>query len=224
MWFMTRAGPQFNLIALLCFFGIFIGALFTRDQILLAAFGLPAGLFFFISIFTHALTRYNVADDAVRGCFRPLAVRRAGAPSLSPIPSFPDSRRPMPAAHSAGERCEKLEPAAPDHADIERRDRFPRLSGKLLAQGFVGHHALKLCRQRRHVSRLDQQAIFAAFEDLGRGAWAIGSDHGAARSQRLEQHIGIALIARRQHEQVGRGERRAHILAEARKRDPIAKR
>lgn len=59
MWFMTRAGPQFNLLALLCFFGVFFGALFTRDQVLLATFGLPAGLFFFIAIFTHALTRYT---------------------------------------------------------------------------------------------------------------------------------------------------------------------
>ena len=60
MWFMTRAGPLFNLLALLFFFGVFFGALFTRNQILLAAFGLPAGLFFFISTFTHAVTRYNL--------------------------------------------------------------------------------------------------------------------------------------------------------------------
>ena len=59
MWFMNRAGPLLTLLMLLCFFGVFFGALFTRNQILLAAFGLPAGLFFFISIFTHALTRYN---------------------------------------------------------------------------------------------------------------------------------------------------------------------
>ena len=59
MWFMTRAGALLNLLALLCFFGVFFVALFTRNQVLLAAFGLPAGLFFFISIFTHALTRYN---------------------------------------------------------------------------------------------------------------------------------------------------------------------
>ncbi len=59
MWFMHRPGPLLNLLMLLCFFGVFFGALFTRNQVLLAAFGLPAGLFFFISIFTHALTRYN---------------------------------------------------------------------------------------------------------------------------------------------------------------------
>ena len=58
MWFMPRAG-LFNLVALVCFFGIFFGALFTRDQVLLAAFGLPVGLFFFIAIFTHGLTRYT---------------------------------------------------------------------------------------------------------------------------------------------------------------------
>ena len=59
MWFMTRAGTLLNLLALLCFFGVFFVALFTRNQVLLAAFGLAAGLFSFISIFTHALTRYN---------------------------------------------------------------------------------------------------------------------------------------------------------------------
>ncbi len=59
MWFMTRAGTLLNLLMLLCFFGVFFGALFTRNQVLLAAFGLAAGLFSFISVFTHALTRYN---------------------------------------------------------------------------------------------------------------------------------------------------------------------
>ena len=59
MWFMNLAGPLLNLLVLPCFFGVFFGALFTRNQVLLAAFGLPAGLFFFISIFTHALVRYN---------------------------------------------------------------------------------------------------------------------------------------------------------------------
>jgi hypothetical protein len=60
MWFMTRAGPMFNLVAVLAFFGVFFAALVTRNQVLLAAFGLPAGLFFFISTFTHALTRYTM--------------------------------------------------------------------------------------------------------------------------------------------------------------------
>ena len=59
IWFMTLAGVIPNILAILCFFGVFFGALITRDQVLIAAFGLPAGLFFFISIFTHALTRYN---------------------------------------------------------------------------------------------------------------------------------------------------------------------
>ncbi len=59
MWFMDRAGALFNVVALLCFFGVFFGAIFFRNQALLAAFGLPAGLFFFVSIFTHAVTRYN---------------------------------------------------------------------------------------------------------------------------------------------------------------------
>ena len=59
MWFMTAAGPAFNFVALLCFFGVFFAALFVRNQILLASFGLAAGLFFFIAIFTHALVRYT---------------------------------------------------------------------------------------------------------------------------------------------------------------------
>ena len=48
-------------MALACFFSLFLGALFTCRQDLVAAFGLPAGLFAFISTFTHALTRYNAA-------------------------------------------------------------------------------------------------------------------------------------------------------------------
>jgi hypothetical protein len=59
MWFMDRAGALCNVAALLCFFGVFFGAIFFRNQVLLAAFGLPAGLFFFVSIFTHAVTRFN---------------------------------------------------------------------------------------------------------------------------------------------------------------------
>jgi hypothetical protein len=59
MWFFKQGGVLFNVVALLCFFAVFFGALFTDKQLLVAAFGLPAGLFFFISIFTHALTRYN---------------------------------------------------------------------------------------------------------------------------------------------------------------------
>ena len=180
MWFMTRAGPQFNLLALLCFFGIFFGALFTRDQVLLAAFGLPAGLFFFIAIFTHALTRYTSPMTpfvilSVLWLFAALA-RRA----YRRFPRFRALVDPCLRLIQPAERCEKLEPAAPHHADIERRDGLPRLSGKPLAQGLIGHHALKLCRQRGHVARLDQQAIFAAFEDFRSGAWAIGGDHRTA--------------------------------------------
>ena len=58
-WFMKRAGALFNLVAVMCFFGVFFGALLTGNRVLVAAFGLPVGLFFFISIFTHALTRYS---------------------------------------------------------------------------------------------------------------------------------------------------------------------
>jgi ABC-type multidrug transport system fused ATPase/permease subunit len=59
MWFLRQGGALFNIVALVCFFAVFFGALFVGNQLLVAAFGLPAGLFFFISIFTHALTRYT---------------------------------------------------------------------------------------------------------------------------------------------------------------------
>ena len=59
MWFMTAAGPLFNVVALLGFFGVFFGALIVRNRVLLASFGLAAGLFFFIATFTHALVRYT---------------------------------------------------------------------------------------------------------------------------------------------------------------------
>ena len=59
MWFLRQGGALFNIVALVCFFAVFFGGLFSGKQLLVAAFGLPAGLFFFISIFTHALTRYN---------------------------------------------------------------------------------------------------------------------------------------------------------------------
>jgi hypothetical protein len=56
---MNPVPPLLNLLMLLCFFGVFFGALFTRRQVLLASFGLAAGLFFFISIFTHASERFT---------------------------------------------------------------------------------------------------------------------------------------------------------------------
>jgi hypothetical protein len=59
IWFMNPVPPLLNLLMLLCFFGVFFGALFTRRQVLLASFGLAAGLFFFISIFTHASERFT---------------------------------------------------------------------------------------------------------------------------------------------------------------------
>ena len=61
MWFMARAGALLNLMFLTCFFGVFFWALFNRNQVLISAFGLPTGLFFFISFFSHALPRYNMA-------------------------------------------------------------------------------------------------------------------------------------------------------------------
>jgi len=59
MWFLRPGGIVFNVVAVVCFFALFFSALFAGNQLLVAAFGLPAGLFFFVSVFTHALTRYN---------------------------------------------------------------------------------------------------------------------------------------------------------------------
>jgi hypothetical protein len=61
LWFMDRAGSMVNFVGVVVFLCIFFAALVTRNQTLLAAFGLPAGLYFFIALFTHALTRYTVA-------------------------------------------------------------------------------------------------------------------------------------------------------------------
>lgn len=59
LWFMGTWGSTFNFLAMACFFGVFLWALFKGEEILVAAFGLGAGLFAFIAIFTHALNRYN---------------------------------------------------------------------------------------------------------------------------------------------------------------------
>lgn len=59
MGFMKRGGVAFNVLAMLCFLGVFFGAFFTANQTLFAAFGLPGGLYIFTSMFTHALTRFN---------------------------------------------------------------------------------------------------------------------------------------------------------------------
>ena len=61
LWCMPRAGALLNLLFVTCFFGVFFHALFSRNQIPIAAFGLPAGLFFFMSFFSHALPRYTMA-------------------------------------------------------------------------------------------------------------------------------------------------------------------
>ncbi len=91
----TAAGPLLNLLALLCFFGVFFVALFTRDQVLLAAFGLPAGLFFFISIFTHALTRYNLPMTPFVILSVLWLVAALARVAYRRVPSFPQSGRPM---------------------------------------------------------------------------------------------------------------------------------
>jgi hypothetical protein len=59
LWFLSGAGAVINLLAVLTFLCIFFAAVLARDRVLLAAFGLAAGLYFFIAIFTHALLRYN---------------------------------------------------------------------------------------------------------------------------------------------------------------------
>ena len=169
MWFLQAGGGIFNVVALACFFSLFLGALFTCRQDLVAAFGLPAGLFAFISTFTHALTRYNAAmtpfviiSVLAHRCFRPA--------KLSPPSSLPEFRGPDHAQLSGAERCEQLEPSPPNRADIERRDRIPRLSGKVRTERPIRHHALELGRERRNTSRLDQNTIFATFQDIGGGA------------------------------------------------------
>lgn len=59
MWFLGRAGTDFNIVAMLCFLGVFFWSVLSGNQKLFAAFGSGAGLYLFISAFTHALTRYN---------------------------------------------------------------------------------------------------------------------------------------------------------------------
>jgi hypothetical protein len=59
MGFMQEWSLLFNGLVLLCFFSVFLWALFAGEQILVAAFGLGAGLFAFTSVFTDALVRYN---------------------------------------------------------------------------------------------------------------------------------------------------------------------
>ena len=48
-----------NAVAVLCFLGLFLGAVVVGNQVLAAAFGLGAGLFLFTAMFTHALVRFN---------------------------------------------------------------------------------------------------------------------------------------------------------------------
>jgi hypothetical protein len=59
MWFTTYGGFYFNPINVLLFVGVFIWALLSGNRTLVAAFGLSFGSYLFISVFTHALTRYN---------------------------------------------------------------------------------------------------------------------------------------------------------------------
>ncbi len=59
LWFMSTWGTAFNILALACFFAVFVWALFKGEETLVAAFGLGVGLFAFISVFTHVVLRYN---------------------------------------------------------------------------------------------------------------------------------------------------------------------
>ena len=63
MWFMTYSGGwvaiSFNAVAILCFLGVFLGAVVAGNLTLVATFGLSAGSFLFTSMFTQALTRFN---------------------------------------------------------------------------------------------------------------------------------------------------------------------
>src|SRR5262249_31039691 len=63
MWFMKYSGGwvaiAFNAVAILCFLGVFLGAVAARNLTLVATFGLSAGSFLFMSMFTLAMTRFN---------------------------------------------------------------------------------------------------------------------------------------------------------------------
>jgi hypothetical protein len=48
-----------NAVGVLCLLGIFLSALAVKDQVLTAAFGVGAGSFLFMAMFTQALARFN---------------------------------------------------------------------------------------------------------------------------------------------------------------------
>jgi hypothetical protein len=59
MRFTHRAGIGFDIVAILCFLGVFVWGLVSGNRMLVAAFGLGFGCYLFMSMFTHVLTRYN---------------------------------------------------------------------------------------------------------------------------------------------------------------------
>jgi hypothetical protein len=48
-----------NAVAVLCFLGVFLGAVVVGNQVLVAAFGLGAGSFLFMAMFTNAMARFS---------------------------------------------------------------------------------------------------------------------------------------------------------------------
>jgi hypothetical protein len=69
MWFMQPSGLAgqidpltfyaLSALSLLCLFGVFFGGLIAGNRILVAAFGLAAGVFIFHAALSHGLSRYN---------------------------------------------------------------------------------------------------------------------------------------------------------------------
>ena len=147
MWFLkgsvpllTKGIPLFNILAMLCFLGLFFFALFTRKQALVAALGLAVGLFLFMAMFSHALTRYTAAMTPfvlLSTVWVIAALTRWAYGRFPRARAFVDR---LHAAVSAHERCEQGKPALPDCTNIERRDCSPRLSRELRAQQFVRDH------------------------------------------------------------------------------------
>ena len=90
MWFMPRAGALINLLVVLCFFGVFFAALFTRNQTTARGVWTTGRVVFFYFDLHPRYDALHDADDALRHPFRPLASRRACARGLSPVPAFPE--------------------------------------------------------------------------------------------------------------------------------------
>ena len=59
MWIATKLGAPFNILLICSLLSVFVWALVFGNRSLVAALGLSVGCFAFISMFSHALVRYN---------------------------------------------------------------------------------------------------------------------------------------------------------------------